>query len=374
MNHFLKKFLVSSILCTSVAFAYDKKSIDKEQFVVNLDDPYAYFSRESDQTEFDRDFLVVYNTDKVVEGALISSTDYTQKHIGLPKELASKSVKIDQLVNIGYNNILVLVTNEKSNSNFAYIYSIEDLLNGDKKDKAIKLKLPNGYNPTITYNNENWSNHIAQYFTYAVTSDKDKSSPVSAYLLQSKKINDEYQTFTQISEFQLPSDIDAEHIELATFSKPNPTPGHGYDFQSALVYKNADLEFVQSCILTPGQFNNVTCGSIKNTNDFENPAIASLMRNENMALFANGVDKDNVYATTFNKNNLDTTNLSNIKNQGYNVDIAAIDTSPNFDGVTDRNYTIIETHRSKDNSVWANIYSYTDKNKEFSLEKSIVIE
>lgn len=168
--------------------------------------------------------------------------------------------------------------------------------------------------------------------------------------------------------------INAEHIELATFSNPNPTPGYGYDFQSALVYKNANSKSVQSCILTPGQFSNVSCGSIKNTNDFENPAIASLMRNENMALFANGIDKDNVYATTFNKDNFDTTSLSNIRNQGYDVDVAAIDTSPNFGRTIYRNYTIVETHRSKDNSVWANIYIYTDKNKEMSIEKAIKIK
>lgn len=110
MDHILKKCLVGSIFCTNIAFAYDKKPFDKEQFVVNLNDPYTYFSRDQDKSEYDKDFLVVYNTDKDVEGALINTTDYTQKPIILPKDLASKSVKIDQLVNIGYNNILVLVS------------------------------------------------------------------------------------------------------------------------------------------------------------------------------------------------------------------------------------------------------------------------
>ncbi len=367
MKNIFKKYLIILFLSIGISLVY----ADKEQFVVNLDDPYAYFSRDQDkQTQYSKDFLVIYDAGKENKAVLVNDK-LAITDVELPKDISNKGEKLDQLVNIGYNNILILTTNEQSNSNFAYIFSINDLLDEEKSKDFIKLKLPNGYNPTITYNGENWSNHIAQYFTFAVTEDKLGSSLVSVYLLQSSKNDNVYSDFKELNQFKMPN-ISAKHIELGTISSPNPTPGRGYDFLSTLIYKNDDTNDIKACILTPGLFNDVKCNSINETGNFENPTLASLLQNNNVAIVANATDTNNIYTSTFDKQSFEISPIVNIRNQGNDIDAAALDISPNNIANTEnREYIIAETFRTSENSVGFSRYSYK---KEVAFMDSVVID
>ena len=108
----------------SSVFVYAHKPKGQEQFIINLDK---------------ENFLIVYNKGKKndIEAIKVSiNSPENFEKVNLPKKITSLKGKLDQFINIGHDNILILATNEgdtqtrdsKSEANFVYIYSVKDLL------------------------------------------------------------------------------------------------------------------------------------------------------------------------------------------------------------------------------------------------------
>lgn len=354
MSNIFKKTLIGSLLL-GTAFAYAQKPKGQEQFIVNLDK---------------ENFLVIYNAGKKndIEAIKVSTKDpenFTK--VKLPKKVTSLKGKLDQFVNIGHDNILVLATND-SMSNFAYIYSVKDILDDDKKDDHTQLKLANGHNPTIAYSGENWQTQKEQYFTFA-TSDKVDSSNMEIYFYTANRTaddqgNDKYSDFNQLVNVEIPKDFTGDNLAMTTFTKPVPTPGSGHDYQAGLVFNIDGTDTLSGYLIEPS-YNQ---GKMTLTTEFHNnigegmyPAVAGLPLNATMTMFSD--NNTNQVAQILDRDKFKTQATTSTK-AGK---LSSVATIHNPEG----SYFIYETNRHTDNSVWLNTYNYKDQN--LTLDKSIEV-
>jgi hypothetical protein len=351
----LTTIITAALLATGMS-AYAKKPVDQEQYIVALNP---------------ENFLLVYSTGKSFEGLEVPTDIATNKSakiqkIKLPKSL-SQGLELDQIINIGNDHIMVLVTVDNSNSNFAYVYSINDLLNGDDSQVS-KLKLPNGYNPTITYSSENWKTGTPQFFTYAVTDGKDGASQIQAFLLSTDA---KYQKIDTLATLDLPANVKGENLNMATFMKEvsDPQPGHGYRFPAGLVFQINGTDKIGGFLLQPAYTNGVGY-SLKLSEQYNvgtgtYPAVADIAKDTNIAMVSSNGNSLN--ANILNHQLGSEAGVSKYANGGY-PSIAAVY------GTTSISPYLFETHRASDNSVWLDVFNYLpDGGQPISLNKSIEV-
>lgn len=348
--------IVTAALLTTGISAYAKKPVDQEQYIVGLNPD---------------NFLLVYNTGKSFEGLEVPTDIATDKSaqiqkIKLPKSLF-QGLELDQLINIGNGHIMALVTVDNSNSNFAYIYSIKDLLNGDGSQVS-KLKLPNGYNPTITYSSENWKTGTPQFFTYAVTDSKKGASQIHAFLL-STDIN--YKNINTLATLDLPANVKGENLNMATFMKEtsDPKPGHGYRFPAGLVFQINGTDKIGGFLLQPAYTNGVGY-SLKLSEQYNvgtgtYPAVADIAKDTNIAMVSGNGKSLNT--DVLNHQLGSQASVSKYANGSY-PSVAAVY------GTTTPSPYLFETHRASDNSVWLDVFNYTSAGgSPLSLNKSVEV-
>ncbi|QLE78326.1 hypothetical protein FLM55_00670 [Francisella sp. Scap27] len=326
-------------------------------------------------------FLVVYNSGKQKDiEAVKVSIDNPEKFekVNLPKKITSLKGKLDQFINIGHDNILVLATND-SMSNFAYIYSVKDILDDDKKDDHTQLKLANGHNPTIAYSGENWQTQKEQYFTFA-TSDSLDSSNMEVYFYTVNRTaddqgNDKYSDFNQLVNLKIPKDIKGDNLAMTTFTKPVPTPGRNHDYQAGLVF-NIDGTNTLSGYMVEPSFDQVKKEMILTAEYHNNigegiyPAVAGLPLNTNMVMLSQD-KKQNQTAQLIDRDSFRT----QATDKSHAGDLASVATIYN-DSVDGNPYFIYETSRNSDGSVMLNTYNYKKTGDDLSLilDKSIEID
>lgn len=361
MTDLIKKSLIGSLLL-STAFAYAAKPKGQEQFIVNLDK---------------ENFLVVYNNGKKndVEAVKVSIDNRENfEKVNLPKKITSLNGKLDQFVNIGHDNILVLATND-SESNFAYIYSVKDILDDDKKDDHTQLKLANGHNPTIAYSGENWQTQKQQYFTFAVSDKADPSNMevhfYTADRTADEKGSDKYSDFNELVNIKLPKDIVGDNLAMTTFTKPVPTPGRGHDYQAGLVFNIDGSDTLSGYLIEPSY----SQGKMTLTADFHNnigkgiyPAVAGLPLNTNMIMLSQD-NKESQTAQLIDRDSFKT----QVTNTSHTGDLASVATIYN-ENIGNNPYFIYETSRSSDGAVMLNTYDYNQDKSTIEPGKSIEID
>ena len=316
-------------------------------------------------------FLLAYNSEKSFKGVIVPKSIATNskaklQYIKLPKDLA-KGADLDQLINIGNGKLLALMTKEKSNSNFAYIYSIDGF--SSKSKPLATLKLPNGYNPTITYSSENWQTKGEQFFTFAVTS-KDSASPITAYLLGIDVNYNKSSKFSTLAKEALPTSITATNLSIATFlnEEKNPTSGHGYRYPADLVFQKSGLDTIDGYLLQPSYQNGVGYSLIPSElytlGSGSNPVAADFSGSTSINMAAVGT-----------KNKLIDNNVDHRLNANSTLNYAMGD-YPSIASVYGSNSPspyLFETHRGTDGSVWLNIINYNASTNKLTPNKSIQI-